>query len=117
MGIGMIIAGLAAIILGEVLFRRRGVGFAIAAVILGTVVYRLIITSSLRAGLGPNNLKLVTAGLVILVLAGPGLQLRLPGRRKLVAKGSIGTDELRGASSRFALGAAGTNPSRGDDRP
>jgi putative tryptophan/tyrosine transport system permease protein len=89
MGIGMIIAGLAAIILGEVLFRRRGVGWAIAAVVLGTLVYRLIITASLRAGLGPNNLKLVTAGLVILVLAAPQLQTMLPGRRRPI--GSRGT--------------------------
>jgi putative ABC transport system permease protein len=81
MGIGTIIAGLAAIILGEVLLRRRGVGWAILAVVLGTLVYRVIITASLRAGLGPNNLKLVTAGLVIVVLAAPRVQTALLGAR------------------------------------
>jgi putative ABC transport system permease protein len=81
MGIGTIVAGLAAIILGEALFRRRGVGWSIVAVIVGTFVYRLIITTALRAGLGPNNLKLVTAGLVILVLAAPQVQTALLGGR------------------------------------
>jgi putative tryptophan/tyrosine transport system permease protein len=82
MGIGTIIAGLAAIILGESIVRHRGVGWSIGAVVFGTLVYRLIITTSLRAGLGPNNLKLVTAGLVILVLAAPQVQTVLLGRRR-----------------------------------
>jgi putative ABC transport system permease protein len=81
MGIGTIVAGLAAIILGEALLRKRGVGWSIVAVILGTLVYRIIITTALRAGMGPNNLKLVTAGLVILVLATPQVQTALLGGR------------------------------------
>jgi putative ABC transport system permease protein len=76
MGVGSIVIGLAAIILGEQLVRARGVGWSVSAVVLGTVVYRVIISAALRAGLGPTNLKLVTAALVIVVLAAPMLRAR-----------------------------------------
>ncbi|MFI5267921.1 MAG: ABC transporter permease [Chloroflexota bacterium] len=76
MGLGIIVVGLASIILGEALIRFRGVGFAMAAVVLGSFIYRLIIALALRAGLGPSNLKLVTAALVLLALVLPLLQAR-----------------------------------------
>ena len=76
MGVGSIVIGLAAIILGERLVRARGVGWSVSAVVLGTIVYRVIISAALRAGLGPTNLKLVTAVLVIIVLAAPMLRAR-----------------------------------------
>jgi len=76
MGLGMIVAGLASIILGEALVRVRGVGPAMAAVVFGSFVYRLIIALALRAGLGPSNLKLVTAALVLIALSVPLLQDR-----------------------------------------
>jgi putative ABC transport system permease protein len=76
MGLGIIVVGLAAIILGEVLVRVRGVGLLMAAVVLGSCVFRLIIALALRAGLGPSNLKLVTAGLVLLALVLPALRAR-----------------------------------------
>jgi putative tryptophan/tyrosine transport system permease protein len=76
MGLGMIVAGLASIILGEALLRLRGVGPAMAAVVFGSFAYRLIIALALRAGLGPSNLKLVTAGLVLIALVVPLLHAR-----------------------------------------
>lgn len=80
MGVGSVVIGLAAIILGERLNRRPSVGWAIGAVVLGTFLYRLIISLSLRAGLGATNLKLVTVVLVIVSLSLPRLQPR--GRHK-----------------------------------
>ncbi len=93
MGLGMIVAGLASIILGEALVRVRGVGPAMAAVVFGSFVYRLIIALALRAGLGPSNLKLVTAALVLVALVIPlmhakssGLLRHLDFRPKHVAR-------------------------------
>jgi putative ABC transport system permease protein len=71
MGLGMIVTGLASVILGETLFARRGIGSRIAAVIIGTVLFRLIIAGAVRAGLDPNALKLLTAAFVFLALVVP----------------------------------------------
>ncbi len=79
MGLGMIVAGLASIILGEALVRVRGVGPAMAAVVFGSFVYRLIIALALRAGLGPSNLKLVTAALVLVALVIPLMHFKSSG--------------------------------------
>ena len=77
MGIGMIVMGLASVIIGEGLFRPRGVTSVLLAVVGGTFAYRLFLGIALRAGLPPSNLKLITAGLVIIALAVPYIQKRL----------------------------------------
>ena len=77
MGIGMIVMGLAAVIIGEGLFRPRGVAWVLMAVVGGTLAYRLFLGIALRAGLPPSNLKLITAMLVVLALSLPYLVKRL----------------------------------------
>jgi len=77
MGIGMIVMGLAAVIIGEVLVRPRGVTSMLLAAFLGTFLYRLFLTIALRLGLAPGNLKLITALLVIIALAIPYIQKKL----------------------------------------
>jgi putative ABC transport system permease protein len=71
MGIGMMVWGLASIIIGEALVRRGGLGVAITGVILGTILFRLLIAIALRWGMNPNDLKLVTALFVFLALVAP----------------------------------------------
>ena len=77
MGIGMIVMGLAAVIIGEALFRPKGVARLLLAVLGGTFVYRLFISIALRLGMAPNDLKLITAILVIIALAVPYLQKKV----------------------------------------
>jgi putative ABC transport system permease protein len=77
MGIGMIVMGLASVIIGEGLLRPRGVTSVLLSVVGGTFAYRLFLGIALRAGLPPSNLKLITAGLVIIALAVPYIQKRL----------------------------------------
>jgi len=77
MGIGMIVMGLASVIIGEGLFRPRGVTSVLLSVVGGTFAYRLFLGIALRAGLPPSNLKLITAGLVIIALAVPYIRKRL----------------------------------------
>ncbi|MFP3975403.1 MAG: ABC transporter permease [Chloroflexota bacterium] len=79
MGVGMIVMGLAAVIVGEALFRPHGVMFALLAMVGGTFVYRLFLTVALRAGMPAMYLKLITAVLVIIALAGPLLRKKLRG--------------------------------------
>jgi len=77
MGIGMMVWGLASIIIGEALVGRTSIGLTsigltIAGVILGTILFRLLIAIALRWGLSPNDLKLVTAFFVFAALVSPG---------------------------------------------
>ncbi len=77
MGIGMIVMGLASVIIGEALFRPKGITAILLAAVGGTFAYRLFIGIALRLGLAPANLKLITAVLVIVALAIPYIQKRI----------------------------------------
>lgn len=84
MGIGLILVGLASVIVGQAIFGQRTVFLATLAVIVGAVLYRLIIQLALNAGLNPNDMKLISAGLVVIALLLPrfGLAKRLSLRSK-----------------------------------
>jgi putative ABC transport system permease protein len=77
MGIGMIVMGLASVIIGEAVVRPRGVARLLLAVIVGAFMYRLFITIALRLGMAPGDLKLITAVLVVIVLAVPYIRKRI----------------------------------------
>lgn len=77
MGIGMIIIGLASVIIGEALFRPKGVARLLLAALGGTFVYRLVISIALRLGMRAGDLKLITAVIVIVALAIPYLQKKV----------------------------------------
>jgi len=79
MGIGLIVMGLASVIIGEGLFRPKGVARLLLAAIGGAFLYRLFITVALRLGMAPGDLKLITAILVIIVLAVPYIRKRMRG--------------------------------------
>jgi len=74
MGRGAIVIGLAAVIIGEVLFGRisyKNFALKLLAVILGAVVYYLILQLVLLLGLNTNDLKLLTAAIVAVFLTMP----------------------------------------------
>jgi putative ABC transport system permease protein len=77
MGIGMVVWGLASIIIGEALVGVRALGFLITGAIMGSVLFRLIVALALRGGLNPNDLKLVTAVFVFLALVLPSVLKRM----------------------------------------
>ncbi|QTL96764.1 ABC transporter permease [Iocasia frigidifontis] len=74
MGIGMIVIGLASVIIGEVVIRTSKIPFATLGVILGSIIYRLAIAVALQLGFAPTDLKIVTAVLVVLALGAPSLR-------------------------------------------
>jgi putative tryptophan/tyrosine transport system permease protein len=80
MGIGMVVWGLASIIIGEALVGVRALGFLITGALMGSVLFRLIVAVALRGGLDPNDLKLVTAGFVFLALVLPSFLRRMQRR-------------------------------------
>ena len=81
MGIGMVVWGLASVIIGDALVGTRQLGLSIAGAVMGSVLFRLLVAIALRLGLDPNDLKLVTAMFVFLALIAPGLLRRLKTRR------------------------------------
>jgi putative tryptophan/tyrosine transport system permease protein len=83
MGIGMVVWGLASVIIGEALVGTRSVGFMITGAVMGSVLFRLLVAIALRWGLDPNDLKLTTAAFVLAALVAPDLlrRFRAPAAR------------------------------------
>lgn len=73
LGRGAIVIGLAAVIIGEVLFGKLFKNFSLKllAVVIGGIIYYCVITLVLRLGLDANDLKLFTALVVALFLGIP----------------------------------------------
>ena len=76
MGIGMVVWGLASVIIGEALVGTRQLGYVIVGAILGSVLFRLLVAVALRWGLNPNDLKIITALFVFAALVLPALVSR-----------------------------------------
>jgi len=80
MGIGMVVWGLASVIIGEALVGTRQLGLVIVGAVMGSVLFRLLVAIALRAGLNPNDLKLITAAFVFAALVLPDMLGKLRGR-------------------------------------
>ncbi len=81
MGIGMVVWGLASVIIGESLVRTNRLGLAICGAVMGSLLFRLLVAIALRFGLNPNDLKLVTAVFVIGALVLPNVLAALAERK------------------------------------
>ncbi|NJB67135.1 putative ABC transport system permease protein [Desulfobaculum xiamenense] len=81
MGVGTIVAGLASVIVGETLLGCNSLPRAIAAALIGSVLYRVTIALALGLHIGdfsftPSDLNLITAVLVVVALTMPKLKKR-----------------------------------------
>ena len=74
MGIGILVTGAAAVLIGEAIFGDRTIAVWIFAAIVGVLIYRLLVVLALYVGLQPTDLKLITAVLLLLALALPKLR-------------------------------------------
>ncbi len=83
MGIGMVVWGLASVIIGEALLNSKNISVLLAGAIFGSVLFRLLVAIALQWGMNPNDLKLVTAIFVFIALVLPGFMSRLDARRKI----------------------------------
>ena len=73
MGLGMMVWGLASVIIGEAIINDNSIGFIITGAVVGSVLFRLLVAIALRWGLNPNDLKIITALFVFIALILPGL--------------------------------------------
>jgi putative tryptophan/tyrosine transport system permease protein len=72
MGIGMIVIGLASVIIGEAIFGTKTIMRTTLAVVCGAIIYRIIYALALRIDfLDTGDMKLITAIIVILALVIP----------------------------------------------
>lgn len=94
MGIGAIVMALASIVLGEVIFGRKG-GFArrLSSIVIGSICYRIIVAVVLQLGLNADNLKLFTAILVGIALSIP-IIMENSKQKKMYKKLSAEVDAL-----------------------
>lgn len=74
LGTGMVVIGLASLIIGETLIGKKGIGRWVFAVIFGSVVYRFIIAIALRFNVPAESLKLVSAVIVAVAIALPAMK-------------------------------------------
>lgn len=77
MGIGIVISGLGAVMIGETVFGsliRRSLLFHLIAVVCGGVLFRLAIAGALSAGIDPNYLRLITAMIVLAIVSAGSLR-------------------------------------------
>lgn len=91
MGIGLILIGLASVIVGQAVFGSRTIFIATTAVILGAIIYRVVIFLALGAGLNPNDMKLISAVLVVAALLLPrwGFLKKVPTLRQLTSRTAV----------------------------
>ena len=80
---GAIVIGLAAVIIGEVVFGKffRNFGLKLLAVSFGAIIYYMVIQVVLWLGLNTNDLKMLTALVVAMFLAVPHWKGKLAARR------------------------------------
>ena len=74
LGTGMVIIGLASLIIGESLFPRGKLWMKAAGALVGSLLYRFIIAIALRLDLPSECLKLISAVIVALAIGLPGLK-------------------------------------------
>ena len=82
LGTGMVIIGLASLIIGETVFRGRKTWVMVLGAVVGCIVYRFIIAIALRLDLPSECLKLVSAIIVAIAIALPTIKKHKGGKAK-----------------------------------
>lgn len=87
-GVGTIVIGLAAVIIGETIIPRKKMFWITLSVIVGAILYKLFIQIALsnetlrQIGFGPQDLNLITALLVVIALILPKLKSKMLTKRR-----------------------------------
>ena len=82
LGTGMVIIGLASLIIGETVFRGRKIRVKALGAVIGCIIYRFIIAIALRLDLPSECLKLVSAIIVAIAIALPTIKKHKGGKAK-----------------------------------
>ena len=77
LGTGMVVIGLASLIIGEVLIGRGGIVRGVLAAVVGAVVYRVLIAVALSSRVNAKNLKLISAVIVAVAISYPAIRAKI----------------------------------------
>ena len=86
MGIGTMVIGLAAIIIGEVVYGNLSLTARLVAVVVGSILYRLVLLLVLQLGFSTNDFKLISSIILAICMMLPLFQEKFH-VRKLIKKG------------------------------
>lgn len=89
-GTGMVVVGIASIIIGETIFGKRSVLNNLISAILGAIVYRIFITVVFQLGLPASYFKLLSAVIVVIAISVPIISEAVIKRRARRAKNAKG---------------------------
>lgn len=82
-GIGMLVIGLASIIIGELIFGRKSIIAGMLSAVVGAILYRFVLTIALKLGMESIDLKLFSALIVTAATAIPAAKYYIDKRRAL----------------------------------
>ena len=77
-GTGMVTIALASLLIGNVFFRKRGLGLRIFGMVLGAFLFRLVYTVALRFNMPAFMLKLVSSVIVVIAISAPYFKKQIP---------------------------------------
>lgn len=100
MGIGTIVIGLASVLVGEIFLHGRQMWLRLTATALGAVIYRYLLTVAMGLGFPVDDLKILSAGILVVVICLPILRNKYRTRQQLNRYlKQIGVDEHATTSS------------------
>ncbi|MDW8800587.1 ABC transporter permease [Clostridium sp. A1-XYC3] len=101
MGTGIIVMGLASVILGECIFQRTSIIAGTTAAIVGSIIYKGSVGVALNLGFPPTDLKLITCIIVIAALSlnSKKLHLNFKGRESFTRGGAVIVTNKKSAKS------------------
>ena len=97
-GSGMMVVGLASVIIGQALFGRRGVSVAILSAVVGSVLYRIILQLAYQINMPSYTVKLLSVVIVVAALSLPLAKGRLALARSRRAQDAENEDEEEAAA-------------------
>ncbi len=78
-GIGVIVIGLASILIGEMLFQELNFTERLLAVVVGSIIYQCVIITLIKLGINTNYLKIFSSGILTICLLFPMFQKKVKG--------------------------------------
>ncbi|RRK10574.1 ABC transporter permease [Lactiplantibacillus garii] len=83
MGIGTIVIGLASVLVGEIFLHGRTMWVRLSGMVVGAVIYRYLLTLAMGLGFPVNDLKILSAAILVVVICLPLLQNKYRTKRQL----------------------------------
>lgn len=81
MGTGTVIIALSSIIIGEMLFKQLTLTMRLGAIVLGSVLYRLLLVAVLKLGFLPSDFRLISALVLAIFLALPAMRKKIQAKK------------------------------------